>query len=192
MTHHLLHLESFASKGQWGANKQTKLKKRQLCSLQKEKEKNPLMLHVFSPWQSVRHQNQILGLLINFSSNRPVPWARSAGLRGWTPVSLWTPVSPADFWSHFAPHLRHCWPKTWPAFVETSPSCAPGKQKFDLLGEVWRHNEMYLSRSPWLPSGCWNLCNFLGSFSLLILILTHQNKLKWQKAIWNLYSPPPI
>lgn len=104
---------SSASKGQWAANKA------QATSA----------VHVFRKLCLSSCFPSDVSVAVSFQFNQPVLWAQSAGLTGWTPVSWWTPASPAGFWSRSARRPRRCWPRTWPASVGTSPSCAPGKQK---------------------------------------------------------------
>lgn len=96
--------------------------------------KTRVSLFMFSPWclpscLSVPH----------IICNKPVLWALSAALTGWTPASWWTPASPAGFWSRSAPRLRRCWPRTWPASVGTSPSCGPSKQRSEQLWPAHQH-----------------------------------------------------
>lgn len=114
MTHRLLHLAAFASKGQQTA-KQANLKRRAPSTFS---QRRPSRL-----WD-----NSARG---EFQLAPPVPSAQSAGPTGWTPVSWWTPASPAGFWSRSAPRLRRCWPTTWPASVGTSPGCDPESTKYD-------------------------------------------------------------
>lgn len=79
----------------------------------------------------------------------PALWALWADWSGWRPASLWTLVCPANCVVHFVHPHHHCWPVTWPSFVETSPDCVPawGLKRSSLL-------LIHQKDKPWFYQSC--------------------------------------